>query len=376
MHLPLAAFLARRFRDRGESLDDLTQVATIGLIKAVDRFDARARGGVLDVRHPHDRGRDQAALPRQGLGDPRAPTAAGAADLPRPRDRRAQPVDRPLPDRRRARRAPRRERGRRPGGPGVGAGLRHPVAGRLLGRRRRRGRLLPGRHPRRGRPRRWRGRDPRDAAPPAGGAAGARAADPATAVLREHDPGPDRRGGRRLPDARLPAAGQVAGAAAQRASSSRPAELTPGPGRCQAELACTAGPQSERRSRRRRDGQHARPRTGTRPTIGARNSGQTTTRANGLREQERASWPAAGVAAGPTRCSTAPATTSTARWRSSATASQASTQAEPRALRQRLPPAPRRAAPQHGQCRRPPAIATRGRTGSAMAARVGPKLGT
>ncbi len=39
MHLPLAGFLARRFRDRGESLDDLTQVATIGLIKAVDRFD-------------------------------------------------------------------------------------------------------------------------------------------------------------------------------------------------------------------------------------------------------------------------------------------------------------------------------------------------
>jgi RNA polymerase sigma-B factor len=39
MHLPLAAFLARRFRDRGESLEDLTQVATIGLIKAVDRFD-------------------------------------------------------------------------------------------------------------------------------------------------------------------------------------------------------------------------------------------------------------------------------------------------------------------------------------------------
>lgn len=43
MHLPLAAFLARRFRDRGESLDDLTQVATIGLLKAVDRFEP-ARG--------------------------------------------------------------------------------------------------------------------------------------------------------------------------------------------------------------------------------------------------------------------------------------------------------------------------------------------
>ena len=39
MHLPLAGFLARRFRDRGEKLDDLTQVATIGLIKSVDRFD-------------------------------------------------------------------------------------------------------------------------------------------------------------------------------------------------------------------------------------------------------------------------------------------------------------------------------------------------
>ena len=39
MHLPLAAFLARRFRDRGESIDDLTQVATIGLLKAVDRFE-------------------------------------------------------------------------------------------------------------------------------------------------------------------------------------------------------------------------------------------------------------------------------------------------------------------------------------------------
>lgn len=39
IHMPLAAFLARRFRDRGEHLDDLTQVATVGLIKAVDRFE-------------------------------------------------------------------------------------------------------------------------------------------------------------------------------------------------------------------------------------------------------------------------------------------------------------------------------------------------
>src|SRR5204863_9713936 len=31
--------LARRFANRGESLDDLIQVAMIGLLKAVDRFD-------------------------------------------------------------------------------------------------------------------------------------------------------------------------------------------------------------------------------------------------------------------------------------------------------------------------------------------------
>lgn len=38
-HLPLVQFLVRRFAGRGEPLDDLVQVATIGLIKAVDRFD-------------------------------------------------------------------------------------------------------------------------------------------------------------------------------------------------------------------------------------------------------------------------------------------------------------------------------------------------
>lgn len=38
-HLPLAHYLVRRFAGRGEPMDDLIQVATIGLIKAVDRFD-------------------------------------------------------------------------------------------------------------------------------------------------------------------------------------------------------------------------------------------------------------------------------------------------------------------------------------------------
>ena len=39
MHLPLVHHVARRYRDRGESMEDLVQVGTIGLIKAVDRFD-------------------------------------------------------------------------------------------------------------------------------------------------------------------------------------------------------------------------------------------------------------------------------------------------------------------------------------------------
>jgi len=38
-YLPLVEYLARRFRNRGEPYDDLVQVATIGLIKSVDRFD-------------------------------------------------------------------------------------------------------------------------------------------------------------------------------------------------------------------------------------------------------------------------------------------------------------------------------------------------
>jgi RNA polymerase sigma-B factor len=37
--LPMAERLARRYLSRGESYDDLRQTATIGLIKAVDRFD-------------------------------------------------------------------------------------------------------------------------------------------------------------------------------------------------------------------------------------------------------------------------------------------------------------------------------------------------
>ncbi|MGP4110293.1 SigB/SigF/SigG family RNA polymerase sigma factor [Streptomyces sp. 4N509B] len=45
--MPMAGRLARTFRDRGESLDDLEQVAALGLVKAVHRYDPR-RGSAFE----------------------------------------------------------------------------------------------------------------------------------------------------------------------------------------------------------------------------------------------------------------------------------------------------------------------------------------
>lgn len=39
VHFGLVEMAARRYRDRGEPLDDLVQVGSIGLLKAIDRFD-------------------------------------------------------------------------------------------------------------------------------------------------------------------------------------------------------------------------------------------------------------------------------------------------------------------------------------------------
>ena len=39
LHLPLVHYLAKRFNDRGQPLEDLVQVGSVGLLKAIDRFD-------------------------------------------------------------------------------------------------------------------------------------------------------------------------------------------------------------------------------------------------------------------------------------------------------------------------------------------------
>jgi RNA polymerase sigma-B factor len=51
-HLPVARHIARRFGHRGEPHDDLAQVATLGLINAVDRFDPERGSDFLSFAVP------------------------------------------------------------------------------------------------------------------------------------------------------------------------------------------------------------------------------------------------------------------------------------------------------------------------------------
>ncbi|RJQ79090.1 SigB/SigF/SigG family RNA polymerase sigma factor [Pseudonocardiaceae bacterium YIM PH 21723] len=51
-YLPVAKHIAQRFSNRGEPQDDLVQVATVGLINAVDRFDAERGTDFLSFAVP------------------------------------------------------------------------------------------------------------------------------------------------------------------------------------------------------------------------------------------------------------------------------------------------------------------------------------
>ena len=88
-HLPLVRALAQRYRDLGEPLDDLVQVGTIGLIHAVDRFDAARGTGLASYATPNILGeirrhfRDRAwavRVPRR-LQELQARTSAARAEL-------------------------------------------------------------------------------------------------------------------------------------------------------------------------------------------------------------------------------------------------------------------------------------------------------
>jgi len=50
--LPVAQHIARRFGQRGEPHDDLVQVATVGLISAIDRFDPTRGSDFLSFAVP------------------------------------------------------------------------------------------------------------------------------------------------------------------------------------------------------------------------------------------------------------------------------------------------------------------------------------
>ena len=137
-HLPLVEHLARRFRNRGEPYDDLVQVATIGLIKSVDRFDLE-RGVEFSTyatptivgeikRHFRDKGW-AVRVPRR-LQELRLSLASATSELSQ--------KQRPGADRARARRPPQDQRRGGARGPRVGERLQHPLAGRRrLGQRRR-----------------------------------------------------------------------------------------------------------------------------------------------------------------------------------------------------------------------------------------------
>jgi RNA polymerase sigma-B factor len=71
-HLPLVRSIARRYLKTGEPLDDLVQAGTVGLIKAVDRFDPARDRDLAALARPSIEGEIRHHL-RDGAGGPHVP---------------------------------------------------------------------------------------------------------------------------------------------------------------------------------------------------------------------------------------------------------------------------------------------------------------
>ena len=70
--------MASRYRNRGIELDDLEQVALLGLTKAAQRFDPDAGHDFLSFAVPTVRGELRRHFRDVGLGGPSAPAHPGA----------------------------------------------------------------------------------------------------------------------------------------------------------------------------------------------------------------------------------------------------------------------------------------------------------
>ena len=230
LHLSLVEHCARRFRNRGEPYEDLVQVGTIGLIKAVDRFETDrgvefstyATPTVIGEIKRHFRDKGWAIRVPRRLQELRMQIGGATGELTQKLGR--SPTPRELAE-------------------VIGCTVEeimegiessHAYATLSLD-----------------------ASDDSDDGPPAmlavlgiedadiehvevprvdqaaaRGPRRAREADPAAALLQEHDPVADRRGDRRLPDARLAAADPHAGAAADlargRLSRLAPQRSSPG----------------------------------------------------------------------------------------------------------------------------------------------------
>ena len=86
-HLPLVRALASRFVRDGEQLEDLVQVGSVGLIKAVDRYDPRRGSSLTAYAVPDHRRRDPASPARRHAAAPDSPRARGISTV------RAVPLD-------------------------------------------------------------------------------------------------------------------------------------------------------------------------------------------------------------------------------------------------------------------------------------------